>query len=235
VLIIGATGWLGSSMKETLEGCGANVYTVNRLDVTGGFSNTHGFNNHLLKLRKETEFDVLINNAYDMSEKTGFNTEDGTLESSHWSMWFSAFDTGIYWPVLATQIIGEKMKKKGGSIINISSMYGVVSPDPELYEGSHYFNPVTYSTMKHALIGLTKYTASFWGEHKIRCNAIAPGPFPKESVDQGSFLLRLERKTVLNRVGHPNDLRGILIYLASDASSYTTGQVIQVDGGWTIT
>jgi gluconate 5-dehydrogenase len=235
VLITGTTGWLGSHMKETLEGCGANVISMNRRDVVGGFSNTHGFRNHLLELASGIEFDVLINNAYNLSEETGFNTEDGTLEKSYWTMWYKAFDSGIYWPLMATQIIGNKMKEKGGSIINISSMYGVVSPHPDLYEGSHYFNPVTYSTVKHGLIGLTKYTAAFWGKHGIRCNAIAPGPFPKENVKQGSFLLRLERRTALNRVGHPNDLRGILIYLASDASAYTTGQVIQVDGGWTIT
>ena len=98
-------------------------------------------------------------------------------------------------------------------------------------------------TGKCWLISLTKYTASFWGQYGIRCNAISPGAFPNtesqssNSVDKNNstFLNKLADRTVLGRVGKPKDLIGALILLSSDASDYITGQVLQVDGGWTIT
>jgi len=121
-------------------------------------------------------------------------------------------------------------------------MYGIVAPNPRLYQGQQFFNPATYGVRKAALIALTRYTASFWGKYGIRCNAIAPGPFSNtetqtaNSVDKKDpFLERLKERTLLHKLGHPNDLKGLLIYLASDASNYVTGQTISIDGGWTIT
>lgn len=237
ILITGSTGWLGSWMENTLRACNPHkILTLNRGDW-GDFYNTEILKDALENILYEDNVNVLINNAYDMSEKTGFNTDKGTLEKSDIHMWDSAFRSGIYWAVLTTQMIGERMKKtrKGGSIINISSMYGIVSPNPKLYEDEEYFNPATYSTMKHGLIGLTKYTAAFWGKYRIRCNAIAPGPFPKDTVKEDKFLQKLRDRTLLDRVGYRANLDGVLLLLASDASSFITGQVIQVDGGWTVT
>ncbi len=236
ILITGTTGWLGSHMEKMFKLCDPwTVVSLNREDW-GDFYNPGLLKNALEKLLEKNNFDVLINNAYDLSEKTGFNTDKGTLENSDVYMWDFAFRSGMYWPVLTTQMVGERMKKIGrGSIINISSMYGVVSPHPDLYEGEKYFNPVTYSTMKHGLTGLTKYTAAFWGKHGIRCNAVAPGPFPKDTVKENTFIERLKERTLLGRVGHRTDLDGVLVWLASNASNYVTGQVIQVDGGWTVT
>lgn len=237
ILITGSTGWLGSWMENTLRLCNPyKIITLNRGDW-GDFYNVRNLENAVRDALYDNNVNVLINNAYDLSEKTGFNTDKGTLEGGDWYQWESAFRCGIYWPVLTTQLVGERMRKtkKGGSIINISSMYGVVSPNPKLYEGEEYFNPATYSTMKHALAGLTKYTAAFWGKYGIRCNAIAPGPFPKDTVKEDEFLQRLEDRTLLGRVGRRSDLDGVLLLLASDAGSYITGQIIQVDGGWTVT
>lgn len=237
ILITGTTGWLGSHMEEMFKLCDPwTVVSLNRKDY-GDFYNGYLFQDALKKLVHENNFDVLINNAYDLSEKTGFNTDKGTLEKADGQIWDLSFRSGIYWAATATKIIGERMKKIGrGSIINISSMYGVVSPHPDLYEGEKYFNPVTYSTMKHGLIGLTKYTAAFWGKHGIRCNAVAPGPFPRDDVQQKKeFMDKLKERTLLGRVGHRTDLDGVLVWLASNASNYVTGQVIQVDGGWTVT
>ena len=135
------------------------------------------------------------------------------------------------------------VKAGKGNIINISSMYGFVAPSPKLYADQKFINPPTYGVTKSGLISLTKYTASFWGQYGIRCNAISPGAFPNtesqssNSVDKdnSTFLNRLSDRTVLGRVGKPKDLIGALILLSSDASDYITGQVLQVDGGWTIT
>jgi len=189
------------------------------------------------------EIDVLLNNAYDLSERTGFNTSEGALDSSPLSQWQFAFESGIYWAVRTTQLIGAQMRERtGGSVINVSSMYGVISPNPRLYEGTDYFNPASYGVVKAGLIALTRYTASFWGKYDIRCNALVPGSYSNTEEDSynsvskdSPFLRRLEERTLLNRIGKPQDLLGALVFLASDSSSYMTGQTLIVDGGWTVT
>lgn len=263
ILITGASGFLGRYIAETFLHVGAKVVLLSRsaklLTQAEGYRKKFGkdaavefcldfykrkeLENILKKITKRFTIDVLINNAYDLSEKTGFNTHAGYLENATYDQWKSAFESGIYWAVFATQIIGEQFREaKNGSIINISSMYGAISPHPKMYKGTAFFNPPTYSVNKAGIIALTRYTAAFWGQYGIRCNALLPGPFPnRESKSSNSvngddfFLERLKNNTVLNRVGHPDDLRGILIYLASDASSFMTGQALMIDGGWTVT
>jgi NAD(P)-dependent dehydrogenase (short-subunit alcohol dehydrogenase family) len=188
-------------------------------------------------------FDIygLINNAYDFSTKTGFNSPEGRLETLSIESMKSAMDSGLLAPMLFTKVVGNQMvqKKIKGSIINISSMYGIVAPDSKLYEGKKAFNPLTYGVTKAGINGLTRYVASFWGAHGIRCNSVAPGAFPNtESASANAtkdeeFLKRLENKTSLGRVGHPKDLLGLMELLLSENSSYITGQVMSVDGGWT--
>ena len=190
---------------------------------------------------KNESIDILVNNAFEFSKNTGFNDPSGKLDAISKKQWMRSFDSGVYWHALATQIIGSKMKSQGsGSIINICSMYAIVSPDPALYQGTTMFNPPSYGTAKAALLAFTRYVASFYGEYGIRCNAIIPGAFPNvggntyNSVEDKEFLQRLAKRTTLGRVGNVDDLKGALIFLASDASSYITGQGIVVDGGWTI-
>ena len=102
-------------------------------------------------------------------------------------------------------------------------------------------NPPGYSAAKAAMLAFTRYVASFWGEHGIRANAILPGPFSNTGGDSENSIAkddplieRLKFRTCLNRTGAPHELSGALLYLASDASSYMTGQALSVDGGWTI-
>ncbi len=262
VLITGSNGFFGRYISRAFLEVSAKVILLSRSekivsqvrqyrkefgkDAVSGFRvdfyKREELTKTLEKIAKKFDVDVVINNAYDLSKKTGFNTTSGYLDNSTYSQWKAAFESGIYWAVLTTQIIGRQFKnKKNGSIINISSMYGAVSPDPDIYKGTDFFNPPTYSVNKAGIVALTRYTASFWGQQGIRCNAILPGPFSNtesettNSVDHDDFFLeRVKKKTVLNRLGHPEDLRGLLIYLASDASSFMTGQAIVIDGGWTI-
>lgn len=263
ILLTGSSGFFGRYISRAFLEVGAKAILLSRSSElsdqvkeyrqTFGKNTAFGFQvdfykrkeleDTLRKVTKKFDIDVVINNAYDLSEKTGFNTTRGHLGNSTYNQWKSAFESGIYWAVLTTQIIGEQFKrKKKGSIVNISSMYGVVSPNPKLYEGTSFSNPPTYSVNKAGIIALTRYTAAFWAKYGVRCNAVLPGPFsnvesegPNSVSSDDFFLERLKSSTVLNRIGHPNDLRGILIYLACDASSYMTGQAVVIDGGWTIT
>jgi NAD(P)-dependent dehydrogenase (short-subunit alcohol dehydrogenase family) len=186
--------------------------------------------------------DILVNNAHELGPKTGFNSDTGTLEAAPMEQWMRHWSGGVYWPALAVQKLGPVMKAKGGgSIINIATMYAVVAPSPRLYEGTNFSNPPGYSAAKAAMLAFTRYVASFWGVHRIRANAILPGPFSNteeagsNSVQSGDpFLQRLADRTCLGRVGRPAELAGALVFLASDASSYVTGHALAVDGGWTI-
>lgn len=192
-------------------------------------------------VEKNESIDILVNNAFEFSKDTGFNDPSGKLDTISKEQWERSFDSGVYWHVLATQIVGSKMKSQdSGSIINICSMYAIVSPDPALYQGTTIFNPPSYGAAKAALLAFTRYVASFYGQYGIRCNAIIPGAFPNvggntyNAVEDEEFMQRLAKRTALGRVGNVDDLKGALIFLASDASRYITGQGIVVDGGWTI-
>ncbi len=261
ILITGASGYLGREIASLFSINGAQVLLLGRskktFDVadqiraeTGSdqiypfqvdFYNRNELQAVTEQLISQFQINVLINNAYDMGPQTGFNTETGRLENLGFAEWQHAFESGIFWAFYLSQKIGETMKKEGGSIINVSSMYGVVSPDPALYEGTSFFNPAPYSVMKSGIIAMTRYFASFWASHNIRCNAISPGPFSNtQSTSQNSvtsqdpFLERVKNKTLLKRVGRPEELGGAFLLLASDAGAYITGQNIIVDGGWTV-
>ncbi len=262
-LLTGATGYLGRTMERALLANGARVLALGRsarlqeleqqwrdefgADRAAAFQIDMYDLPALGKLldtivTSEKSVDILINNAHELGAATGFNIAAGSLENASIEQWQRNLTGGVFWPALAIQKIGAAMMKHGrGSIVNISTMYAVVAPSPLLYEGTDFINPPGYSASKAALLALTRYTASFWGRHGIRCNAILPGPFSnvedtgQNSVKQNDFFLdRLKARTCLGRIGHPDELAGPLLFLASDASSYVTGHALMVEGGWTI-
>jgi gluconate 5-dehydrogenase len=125
-------------------------------------------------------------------------------------------------------------RQNAGSIINIASMYGIVSPNPALYRGTEFFNPANYGSGKAAIIQFSRYTACFFAKYGIRVNAISPGAFPNQKVQKDQiFLERLCEKVPLGRIGQPEELKGAVVFLASRAASYITGINLVVDGGWT--
>lgn len=261
VLLTGASGFLGRTFARTLLSNGARLIAIgrsNRLDTlatewAGEFGADRvrihrvdmydllAFSAVLDEVASQETVDVLINNAYELGTKTGFNTPEGSLESATLEQWTRHFTSGIYWPALTAQKLGPGMIARGrGSIVNISTMYAVVAPDPRLYEGTAFLNPPGYASAKAATLAFTRYVASFWGQKGIRANAILPGAFSNtedvtaNSVDASDpFLDRLAQRTCLGRRGRPEELAGALLFLSSDASSYVTGHALIVDGGWT--
>ena len=134
------------------------------------------------------------------------------------------------------QLAGRHMIKQGsGKIINIASMYGMVSPDLNIYNDKYSANPPHYGSAKAALIQWTKYAACEFGREGIRFNSISPGPFPNKYVQKNdkNLVKNIEKKVPMNRIGQPEELVGALIFLAANSSSYVTGANIVVDGGWT--
>ena len=168
-------------------------------------------------------FDVLINNAVLHAE----NNID-SLDLDEWNNNLKANITGT---MLISKIIGSNMfSKNGGSIINIGSIYGVISPDHEIYGNSGINSPLVYGICKASIIQMTKYLATYWAP-KVRVNCISPGGL-FDNQDE-FFVNNYCKKTPLKRMANQKDLKGIIALLASDASSYITGQNFIVDGGWT--
>ena len=130
---------------------------------------------------------------------------------------------------------GAHMRKGGASIVNISSMYGSVSPDPTIYGDSGLNSPPQYGAAKAGMNQLTRYLAVHLASDNIRVNAITPGPFPRLEIQKKmpDFCEKLTKKVPLKRLGQPEELVGPVIFLASDASSFVSGICLPVDGGWT--
>ena len=125
-------------------------------------------------------------------------------------------------------------KKKKGSIINIGSDLSVIAPNQKIYKSSYknYIKPVTYSVIKHGMLGLTKYFASLYGPNNVRVNMISPGPILNKQTKK--LLKELKNAIPMGRLGSSKEILGLLLFLSSSESSYVTGQNILVDGGRTI-
>ena len=123
----------------------------------------------------------------------------------------------------------------GASVINIASMYGMISSDPNIYGDSGFDDPPYYGSAKASLIQLTRYIACRLAHLKIRVNCISPGAFPPKEIikEQPNLYIELCKKNPMQRIGIADELKGSLIFFASDASSYITGVNLPIDGGWT--
>ncbi len=172
--------------------------------------------------------DVLVNLAMFSRGKT---LEEGTIED--WQAGLRATLSGAF--ALSREAGRVMVGQKSGSIIHFASMYGMVSPDPRVYDGFSPPNPPDYGAAKAGVIQLTKYQAAAWGPHNVRVNVVAPGPFPHAggSHDQPGFIQRLADRVPMGRIGRASEIVGPVLFLASDASSYVTGTTLPVDGGWT--
>ncbi len=181
------------------------------------------------------EIDILHNNAAKKSddlEAFFASYEDYSLE-----VWRDIMAVNIDGMFLVSQAVGKRMvaRGKGGSIIQTSSIYGIVAPDQRIYEGSQYLGvtislPAVYAASKAAVIGLTGYLASYWGDKGIRVNTLVPGGVA--SGQNETFTQNYSAKVPMGRMAEADEMVGAVVFMASDASSYMTGQTIAVDGGF---
>jgi NAD(P)-dependent dehydrogenase (short-subunit alcohol dehydrogenase family) len=173
--------------------------------------------------------DALVNNAYPRNANYGRKFEDVTYEDFCENV---NLHLGGYF-LMSQEVSRVMVTQNKGTIVNIASIYGFMAPRFELYENAGFTSPVEYSAIKGALLSLTKYLASYLGNHDIRVNAISPGGVHNGQPEP--FVAQYARKTIIgNRMAETDDLTGALVFLLSDASMYITGQNIVVDGGWSI-
>jgi NAD(P)-dependent dehydrogenase (short-subunit alcohol dehydrogenase family) len=249
-IVTGGAGHLGSAISEGLAEAGADVAIASRnedkcQELALVLAKKHGVRamGIALDLRSMTEvkncfeqidqemggIDILVNNA-------SFGKPGKTINDTSEEDWLEGIEGTLNGVFRCTQAVLPYMERKGcGVITNVSSMYGIVSPDPRIYGDSGYDNPPSYGAGKAGILQFTRYAACHLAIKGIRVNAMSPGAFPNPDVQANQwFISNLQEKVPLARIGQPSDLKGVVVFLASDASSYVTGQNIVVDGGWTV-
>jgi gluconate 5-dehydrogenase len=245
-LISGASGHLGSAFAAALAEAGATVIcsSIDRGRAEAAAAKlpaAPGVTHHGVLLDQMDEdaaaagfeeavgctgqIDILVNNGHEASKSdlTDVGAAEFTRQLSNATGWF----------LLSRMLRDHVAARQGsGSIILIGSMYGVVGSYPDAYEDVCPASPVAYHCLKGGIIHMTRHLAVYWAPDNIRVNCLSPGPFPSAHAP-AEMVPRLCAKSPMGRMGAPHELKGALIYLASDASSYVTGQNLVIDGGWT--
>jgi len=254
-IVTGGAGILGSNFCMGLADAGANIAVVdinieNATKIANEIKKNYGVkakaiycdltSEQSVKEMVETvvaEFgtiDILHNNA--AGKSSNLNEFFAPFEEYDLNQWKEIMSMNLDSMFLVAKYVGKVMKEQGagGSIIQTSSIYGVMGPDNRIYEGSFYLDcqintPAIYSASKGGVVALTKYLATYWAKDGIRVNTITPGGV--ESGQNETFKQNYGNRIPLGRMAQAEEMVGALIYLASDASSYVTGQNILIDGG----
>lgn len=254
-IVTGACGLLGRHHCAALAEAGANVVAVdineaacaqlaaslgdNHIGVGVDVTSVESLQAAKQKiLDKYGRIDILVNNAAinDMFENPALAGQQSMFEYYPLEMWNKSWQVNVSGVFLCSQVFGTVMAEQGnGSIINIASTYGIVAPDQSIYKNAQgeqtFYKSPSYPVTKSAVIGFTKFLASYWGGKGVRVNTLSPGGV--ENNQDEFFINNYSNKTLLRRMAAPTDYKGAVIFLASDASSYMTGANLVVDGGWT--
>jgi NAD(P)-dependent dehydrogenase (short-subunit alcohol dehydrogenase family) len=245
-LVTGATGWLGAALSRALAEAGANVVVSSRkqekaqafareLPVRNA-ARHYGIEMDYLDpasiergvadaIRQAGRIDILVNNGYELSpgDLTNITPEAFNKQLSN--------ATGCF--LLARHIHDHAVQRGGGaSIIMLGSMYALVGSYPDAYAGICQASSVAYHTLKGGIVQMTRHLAVYWAKDGVRVNPWTPGPFPAPTAPR-AMVERLCTKSPMGRMGRPDELKGAVVFLASDASGYMTGQNVVIDGGWT--
>jgi len=258
VIITGGMGQLGRQFSESLCTAGARVAIFDigfnedefekrfgdyisqdlimgvKVDITARSAVERG----LLEVKKTWGVPFgLINNAAIDAPPDASTEENGPFEIYPESSFHRIMDVNVYGSVVCCQIIGGQMASEArGSIINISSIYGMVSPDHRIYDyrrkqGTAFYKPFSYSVSKSALYNLTRYLAVYWADKNIRVNTLTFGGVFNNQTSE--FIQGYSSHVPLGRMAREDEYNGAVQFLLSDASSYMTGSNLIIDGGWT--
>jgi NAD(P)-dependent dehydrogenase (short-subunit alcohol dehydrogenase family) len=254
-IVTGGCGILGTHFCAGLAAAGANVAVVDidsskLQSFTAELASRHGVKTigvqcdvtdagSVARMVEKVgdalgDINVLHNNAAGKSKD--LDQFFAPYEEYSLQQWREIMAVNIDGMFLVSQAVGKRMVAagKGGSIIQTASIYGIMAPDQRIYEGSEYMGrpintPAVYSASKAAVVGLTKYLAAYWAKYGIRVNTLTPGGV--ESGQNPEFKKKYAARVPLGRMAEAHEMVGALLYLASDASSYVTGQNLIIDGG----
>lgn len=250
-LVTGAAGGVGYAASEALAELGANIAMV---DINETAANDKAkllekkFNRKTLVIKSDLEdelqvrsvpgevvnklgrLDVIVNSAA-LLAASGLKGWIEEFEKQSSESWRRALEVNLTSVFILIQESKKHLKIPGASVINIGSIYGVVGPNMDLYQGTDMGNPAAYAASKGGLLQLTRWLATNLAPG-IRVNMVSPGGIFRKH--QEPFLSRYESRTPMKRMAKEEDLKGVIAYLAGDLSAYVTGQNILVDGGWTV-
>lgn len=260
VVVTGGFGQIGTEFVRSLHARGARVAVTSRnevadpahrlgipepdgrllavvMDITDQQSVESGLDSIVAAWGVPT---VVVNNAGLDTQPSAPPEVSGPFEDFPVEVFREVVDTNLVGTFLVTQAAGRRMRDAGlgGSIINVGSIYGMVSPVQDIYAykkedtGIPFIKPVAYSAAKSGLYNLTRYCATYWGRAGIRVNTLTPSGVRRDTQDekfQANYIARMP----IGRMAEADEYNGALVFLASDASAYMTGSNLVVDGGWT--
>ncbi|MFV0429015.1 MAG: SDR family oxidoreductase [Arachnia sp.] len=257
VLITGGIGQIGSEFVRAFASRGAHVYVASRSVDHAALRQHFGQSAHLVPVpmditdagqvrgalqqiaHDDQPVTVVINNAGLDTQPSAPPEVSGPFEDFPVDVFREVVEVNLTGTFIVTQAAGAVMRAHGaaGSIINIGSIYGMVSPVQDIYayqaeQGHPFTKPVAYSAAKSGIYNLTRYCATYWGRHQIRVNTLTPSGVRRDTQD-ATFQANYTARMPMGRMAEADEFNGAAIFLASDASRYMTGANLVVDGGWT--
>ena len=246
-VVTGGLGQIGMAISLALEEAGASVVIIDcdeeawNAELAGlsadgrkfSFFNADVSNAELVPEVVQSAddrtdgFDIWVNCAYPRTEDWGNRPENDRPISWRRNVDMQMTATCLY----ADRAAQHMAAREGGSVVNIASIYGGVSPNFLVYEGTDMISPAAYSAIKGGIISHTKFIAMYYGRSGVRANAVWPGGVAANQPS--SFVERYNDQTALGRMAEAEELGPAVVFLASEAASYITGATLMVDGGWT--
>lgn len=254
IILTGSAGRLGTNFAHILGDAGANLILVDidekrnkKLEktITKKFRiKTLSSNANITEkieleelckeiLKKFGKIDGLVNNAF-YSPRSNIRKSAMKFEEYPSDLWTSVISVNLTGVFLCCQVFGKIMSKQktGGSIVNISSIYGINGADQRIYGNSELNSPPSYAASKGAIVNFTRYLAAYWNRKNIRVNTMTLGGVLDESYMNKKFIKNYSEKTMVGRMANNDEYNGALLFLLSNASSYMTGANLVLDGGW---
>ena len=254
IILTGSAGRLGSNFAEILADARANLVLIDinekeneklekriikKFKIKCMSSNADITNKKELQelskviIKKFGKIDGLVNNAF-YNPRTSIQQSAKRFEDYSLDLWNEVISVNLTGVFLCSQIFGKIMAKQkaGGSIVNISSIYGINGADQRIYGNSKLNSPPSYAATKGGIVNFTKYLAAFWNRKNIRVNTMTLGGVEDKSYMNKKFIKNYSDKTMIGRMATNNEYNGALLFLISDAASYMTGSNLILDGGW---